>query len=145
MDKNYLQTIQSGEERANRRKVREYLLPLFKTLGFEHLEKIRLLSIGCGFGADVDELFDSGIQAYGVEPFSRVQSWSSRKNKGHFLVANGISLPFKKESFDIILCLEVMEHVGYEEKKETDPDRVIIEREKFAREMMQVLKPIFQN
>jgi len=141
-EEEWLCRIRAGEELANARKINEWLLPLLKSkLVNKSLKDIVLLSVGCGFGADVDTLVDIGVNAYGVEPFARTKMWHLRENKGRFIVADGRDMPFKNEVFDVLYCAAVLEHVGYEEKKNAGANRVSEEREKFAKELTRVVKP----
>jgi SAM-dependent methyltransferase len=138
-EQDWLSAIMEGENLANVRKVKEYLLPLLSRISNNSIGDLKLISIGCGFGADVDALVNSGVDAYGVEAFSRTQMWNSRQNKGRFIIADGRDLPFKNESFDIVLCLEVMEHVGDMGEEKGDAN-LLQEREKFAKELTRILK-----
>jgi SAM-dependent methyltransferase len=133
---------QLGVEYANIRKMKEWLLPLLESnLINKSLKDAIILSVGCGIGADVDELVNSGINAYGVEPFSRTKEWQLRKNKGHLIKADGENLPFNDEFFNVIYCSEVMEHVGFGEMENIEIDSIVCnEREKFARELTRTLK-----
>ena len=100
----WLEHIRVGEELANARKINEWLLPLLKSnLTNKSLKDMVLLSVGCGFGTDVDCLVNSRVNAYGVEPFARTKMWHLRKNKGRFIVADGRYMPFKNEVFDVQL------------------------------------------
>lgn len=138
-EQDWLNAIMNSEEFANVRKIKEYLLPLLSRISNNSLGDLKLISVGCGFGADVDALVNSGVDAYGVEAFSRTQMWNLRQNKGVFIIADGRDLPFKNESFDIVLCLEVMEHVGAMEEEKGDVN-LLQEREKFAKELTRILK-----
>ena len=136
----WLEHIRVDEELANAQKINEWLLPLLKSnLTNKPLKDMELLSVGCGFGTDVDYLVDSGVNAYGAEPFARTKMWHLRNNKGRFIVADGRYMPFKNEVFDVLYCSAVLEHVGYEDN--TEISSVIQEREKFAKELSRVLKP----
>jgi len=141
-EQTWLEHIRIGEELGNARKINEWLLPLLKSnLTNKSLKDIMLLSVGCGFGVDVDCLVNSGVNAYGIEAFSRTKMWQLRKNEGRLIVADGRNMPFKDEIFDVIYSSEVLEHVGYEEQENTEANRVREEREKFANELTRVLKP----
>jgi SAM-dependent methyltransferase len=138
----WLEKIRSSEELANARKMNEWLLPWLKShLPSHPPEKITLLSVGYGFGADVDTLVDAGVNAYGIEPFARTEMWHLRKNKGRLVIADGRVLPFKNEIFDVVYLAQVLEHVGYEDPRKLDAYSVQKEREKFAKEVSRVLKP----
>lgn len=139
----WLEHIRINEELANVRKINAWLLPLLKSnlLCKQSLEDIMLLSVGCGFGADVDCLVNSGVNAYGVEPFARIKMWHLGKNEGRLIVADGRNMPFKNQIFDVVYAAEVLEHVGYEGQENTEANRVREEREKFAKELTRVLKP----
>lgn len=137
-EQQWLETIRTREDTANIRKINEWLLPLLKSnLINKSLKDITLLSVGCGFGADVDRLVDLQVNACGIEPFTRSWMWHSRRNRGRLIVADGRHVPFKGKAFDIIYCLEVIEHVGGGEKKHIR----LNEREKLAKELTRVLKP----
>ena len=159
--KPWLNSIVIQEELAGSRKINDWLLPLLHTnLVNKPLKNIKLLSVGCGFGADVDCLADAGIDAYGIEPFERTEMWDRRKHKERLKVADGRELPFDNETFDVIYCSEVLEHVGYDEVNNMNHAEVINaykvkliqskkatvnpiwkERVKFAKELTRVLKP----
>ena len=138
----WLDRIKVGEELANVRKMNEWLLPLLKSnFTNKPLKDIVLLSVGCGFGADIDTLVDIGVNAYGVEPYVRTNMWHQRANRGRFIVADGRDMPFKNGIFDVVYAAEVLEHVGKEEAENTEANRVQEKREEFAKELTRVLKP----
>ena len=65
-----------------------------------------VLDIGCGEGVFVEELLDRGfLQVRGVD-----------NNYSSDIVAKGdvLSLPFDNEQFDVVLLLDVIEHVSVE-------------------------------
>lgn len=141
-EQDWLNAIVADEVFGNIRKVKAYWLPWLSELSGKPLTELKLISVGCGFGVDVDQLVNSGIDAYGVEAFSRVRMWHSRQNKGRLIIGDGRNLPFKNDSFDIVLCSEVIEHVGWEREERTKSwEYVMPEREKFARELTRVLRP----
>lgn len=86
-----------------------------------HLSKIdqaSVLDIGSGYGGACIAFGEAGAKVIGVDPFPhRVKGASIRasldygQKRTHFILAPGEELPFASESFDIIVCEDVMEHV----------------------------------
>jgi len=72
------------------------------------------LDVGCAYGYAVDILGNLGYDACGVD----VSSYSLKKAKKLYqadFIACDIQkgIPFKKDSFDLLTCFEVIEHVAY--------------------------------
>lgn len=136
----WLDHARADEEMVNIRKVKEWLLPLLKSnLVNKSLKDLTLLSVGCGYGADVDTLVDSGINAYGIEPFPRNKAWRFRKHQDRLIEGDGRRLPFGDGTFDVIYCMQVLEHVGYEDNQRFDITKLKEERKKFVSELNRVL------
>ena len=76
-----------------------------------------------------------------MEPFARTKMWDARKYKERLIVSDGRDMPFNDNSFDVIYCTEVLEHVGDEQFKSPPADIMWKEREQFARELTRVLRP----
>lgn len=66
-------------------------------------KEARVLDVGAGEGALVDRLRQRGLDVQGVD----VAFESSTVKKADLL-----ALPFEDESFDVALCLDVLEHVA---------------------------------
>ena len=70
------------------------------------------LEIGCGDGAMLNLLAERGINAVGVDASSSgVEKCVSRGLRAHCLDASTDNLPFEDESFDLVICLETIEHL----------------------------------
>lgn len=91
----------------------------------------KFLDVGCGVGYVVRELTKQGYEAVGVD----ISKSSIRKAKNlsfeekvssSFLVADAKKLPFQNNSFDVVGCFDLMEH--------------LYEPEKCIKEMVRVLK-----
>lgn len=76
---------------------------LTKCLELNH-KGMKFLDAGCGEGVIVDELNGSGVNIIGLD-----MNYHSK------LVKRGdiTKMPFKNNSFDVILCLDVLEHLDY--------------------------------
>jgi SAM-dependent methyltransferase len=100
---------QHAAQEANgmRKRVDNFVLPWLNEFGAESL-----LDDGCGIGHVVEHLSQRGVDAYGVDPGSRKQSWVSLEVKSRLFRADGTKLPFKDNSFDAVLSAGVIEHVG---------------------------------
>ena len=73
----------------------------------------RHLDVGCGHGAIVHELLDRGWDARGFDASSWIISQAKshdRRRSDRFAVGDIADVPFEG-AFDLITCLEVLEHV----------------------------------
>jgi len=68
-------------------------------------ESSRVLDIGCGSGSAVDYLLSMGIDAVGLDK-------SGIYPRG--IVGDALHLPFKKDSFDLIICSMLLPHLPQE-------------------------------
>ncbi len=74
-----------------------------------------ILDAGCGEGFTLRELHTDGIQAamLGTDVSHAALAWSraNRMSSSPLSVADVRHLPFAADSFDLVVCLEVLEHV----------------------------------
>jgi SAM-dependent methyltransferase len=70
----------------------------------------QLLDVGCGGGRFLLDLAEIGDVA-AVEPLPASFSVARSRGVGRVLEADIHSLPFETESFDVVTCLDVIEHV----------------------------------
>lgn len=75
----------------------------------------RILDVGCGEGFTMHELREDRIQArmVGVDFSPTALAWNQTHQmaRSPLNVADVHHLPFPDESFDLVLCLEVLEHL----------------------------------
>lgn len=97
-----------------------------------------VLDVGCAYGYIVKHLLDMGVDAYGVD----ISRWCEKKAKdiipGRFKRASADKLPFKDNSFDVLYCEGVLEHV--EENKSL---KALSEFERVAKQ--RILQISFDN
>jgi SAM-dependent methyltransferase len=75
---------------------------------FVQIEGLRMLDVGCGIGTYVRHLQEFSSEVYGIDVSPKRLSVNAMPG----LVAGvGEQLPFKPESFDLVLLNEVIEHV----------------------------------
>lgn len=112
--------LQPHEIKKTERRTREWTIPRLIESG---VTAGRVLSAGCGNGADIGVLRSLGYDAYGVDlydPIPEAMPW--------FHLAGADAMPFESTAFDAVICLEVIEHI---------PHRL---RQKAAKEMRRVLR-----
>jgi SAM-dependent methyltransferase len=75
----------------------------------------QILDVGCGEGFTLQELRESGVEAamVGVDYRQAALAWSEANGvaQSRLNVADAHHLPFPDNSFDLVLCLEVLEHL----------------------------------
>lgn len=89
----------------------------------------RVLDVGCGTGANGPVLTEGGHFAIGIDASPVPLGLAPRRERGHAARVRGDAgrLPFASEAFDVVLALDVLEHL--------DDDRAA------ARELHRVCKP----
>jgi ubiquinone/menaquinone biosynthesis C-methylase UbiE len=79
-----------------------------------------VLDVGCGPGWSVLELLNRGKEARGVEPCKYLFGQELRVPAGLGIVKEGeiTSIPFPADSFDLVFCTDVLEHLVESEVKQ---------------------------
>lgn len=98
--------------------VEEFLLYLRHLAAYmfaqKHLSNISLLEIGCGTGYGTDHLsqFSESMVAMDIwkEGISNCHARYKKKNLS-FILADGLKLPFRDQSFDAAVSFQVIEHI----------------------------------
>ncbi|GAI39722.1 unnamed protein product [marine sediment metagenome] len=88
----------------------------------------RVLDVGCAMGFIVKRLREKGIDAYGVDISNYAISKAPEEVKPYLQVASAHNLPFPPQSFDLIYCASVLEHIP-----EDFTDKVIAEFKRVAK------------
>jgi SAM-dependent methyltransferase len=70
----------------------------------------RILDAGCGSGRNLVELSGFGT-VVGLEPSPRGAEVARARGVGEVVVAGIGAMPFEDSSFDLITCLDVLEHI----------------------------------
>jgi SAM-dependent methyltransferase len=131
-----------NEETTNRDTSDRYWIPLFQKLWPEGHASRRILSLGCGVGADVERLVECGFDAYGLDNGKRTAVWAARRRFPERLFrANGKHMPFEDATFDAIFCGCVFPHVGVVGTTFDTTDDCEAQRTELAAEMARVLRP----
>lgn len=88
----------------------------------------KLLDIGCGVGDFIESFnyYRPGMKISAVDISKKAISLAKeRKIKAEFKVANAQKLPFKNNSFDVVTCFDLIEHVQYPTKAIKEIFRVL--------------------
>jgi 2-polyprenyl-3-methyl-5-hydroxy-6-metoxy-1,4-benzoquinol methylase len=94
---------------AGRRVARELSLSI-------DLEGLRVLDVGCGFGGALLAMSDAGARAIGLEYADDSLQVCRERLALHGVTAalvrgNAFALPFPDQAFDVVVSMEVLEHV----------------------------------
>ncbi len=87
----------------------------------------RVLDLGCGDGRVAAELSRSGARVVGVDP-SRVALDRARREHPSLELAEPLAdgtLPFEDASFDVVVCLHVLQHVADTQRLLSEARRVL--------------------
>lgn len=105
--------VEDWEKRINKTETSKRLRIVFEELlsGIP-LKGKRFLEVGCGLGYFSKMAIRKRAQVTGLDIGEKIIERARRLiPAGKFIVGDAKSLPFKDETFDIVLCTEVIEHV----------------------------------
>ena len=68
------------------------------------------LDIGCSSGRYVRGLKNKGMDVVGIDTAIIPLKYASERVDAKFIGASAINLPLKKESFDLVICIELLHH-----------------------------------
>lgn len=88
---------------------------------------LRILDLGCGTGKCLSDLAARGHEVVGADFSAEALSFTRRRGGAMLLRADATRLPLAEGSFDVVIALDIMEHV------EKDGE--------MAAEMLRVLRP----
>jgi 2-polyprenyl-6-hydroxyphenyl methylase/3-demethylubiquinone-9 3-methyltransferase len=98
-------------------------LPWIKTeisKHFKDLSSLKILDVGCGAGFATNYLAEYCGQVTGVDlAEGALQTAKKFETKPvNYILADARALPFKQEQFDVVVCLDFLEHV-------TEPEQIV--------------------
>lgn len=74
----------------------------------------RILDVGCGTGATMGFLEQFG-EVTGIDLSATAIEYCRQQGRERLCLADGQNLPFADESFDLVVALDLLEHLEYEE------------------------------
>jgi len=87
--------------------------------------EMRVLDVGCGTGALLNELREKADYVVGVDISSEALDFCRLQGHENLVKADGASLPFKDEEFDIITAIGVIEHISDDKRFLSELQRVL--------------------
>lgn len=101
---------------------------VIKVMGGEKNMPKKILDVGCASGWFLSKLWEEYPKASyaGVDVHKKAIDYGKKRYKNLKLIcADAHSLPFPNESFDVVICTEVLEHVKNPEKVLREIKRVL--------------------
>jgi len=131
----------ADDERLNMRFINDFSAPLLASL-YDESERptVRVLSVGCGVGIDVEILRNMGYNAWGMDCGSRCMFWLKRQYPDRLVRCTDESLPFPDNFFDFVMCHQVLEHVGVVDDSTTLQRNYRERRKQFLHNLLRVTK-----
>jgi SAM-dependent methyltransferase len=81
-----------------------------------HKQSGALLDLGCSSGSFLEFIRDQSWKLYGIEMSAECARTAEARTGAHVFVGDVLNAPFPPESFDVITCFDVLEHL-YEPHK----------------------------
>jgi len=99
---------------ANARAVKaKKIVSVINNFSIKDLQTCRCLDIGCSAGINTNFLSAEVRESIGIdldEPAIKT-GYFQKKTNSYFIIGDAIRLPFKNETYDIVICNHVYEHV----------------------------------
>lgn len=111
--------------RAEHRAMLPWITEIFKG---EELADAKLLDVGCGAGLFSNQIVKQGYQVTGVdlsEESLSVAKLHDESKSVEYIKADAMNLPFENEKFEIVCCLDFLEHVNQPEAVVAEVSRVL--------------------
>lgn len=75
----------------------------------------KALDVGCGTGEGMRWAIDQGLDVYGIDFADAREAWKNWGVEDRCQIAPANNIPYPDESFDLVVCLDVLEHIPEED------------------------------
>lgn len=75
----------------------------------------KALDVGCGTGEGMRWAIDNGLDVYGIDFADAREAWKKWGVEDRCKIASALDIPYPDESFDLVVCLDVLEHIPEED------------------------------
>lgn len=89
--------------------------------------EMRVLDVGCGTGALLNELREKANYVVGVDNSAEALAFCRLRGHENLVKADGASLPFRDEEFDIVTAIGIIEHISDDKRFLSELQRVLKE------------------
>ncbi|MBI3103874.1 methyltransferase domain-containing protein [Candidatus Daviesbacteria bacterium] len=103
---------------------RQILSKIFKKFLQKKLEDVVILDIGCGTGSNIKFLSNFG-NVHGIDNMKLAIDYCKKKGAKKVKLANACKLPYRNRMFDVVVFLDVLEHIENDELAIKEAKRVL--------------------
>jgi ubiquinone/menaquinone biosynthesis C-methylase UbiE len=75
----------------------------------------KALDVGCGTGEGIRYALDKGKEVWGIDFADAREAWKKWGVEDRCQIASALNIPYPDESFDLVVCMDVLEHIPEED------------------------------
>ncbi len=101
-----------------------------QNLKLETNNKMRILDVGCGYGIYTEKCSAYASEVIGIDIFKEHLSIAKGRKRDNIslILTTTEHLAFKDDTFDAIICIEVLEHIPFDERAVKEFSRILKSR-----------------
>ena len=91
---------------------------------FNKNKGLKILDVGCGTGIVIKRLEKYG-DTFGIDISNKAIEFCKKRNIKNILKANAIKIPFSNDNFNLVVSLDVLEHIKHDNNSISEIYRVL--------------------